>query len=319
MGDLSISMTALASLARMPAGGDGQRNISLNATPILPSCCGWGDEAFPFLCISNWRLRGIPKGTQLQAEFKWHQGLGWESLRIVGQGVNLTIKASTEGEGPLLTARPSAGASAGRPFGPVTEQDVETLSLFAKERGLDLIAEAKAMAGHDEEALAKVFRFSLQFDKLDQNARTYGQIFYSSMPNLGEESWPAPRTAAWSGSRNRIRGLSVARRLLLKAERHSWSSFRIKASIPRSSMVWPSTPAATGPGFNGTATLTAVGIISLPDPGSKRRRVLGRSWSMQFHRSNAGRRSPSASLNVLVPEVHDVPDKGIRQLQPQRP
>jgi hypothetical protein len=45
------------------------------------------------------------------------------------------------------------------------------------------------MYGHDEEALAKVFRFSLQFDKLDQNARTYGQILYSSMLNLGEQSW----------------------------------------------------------------------------------------------------------------------------------
>lgn len=157
--------------------------------PHSPIVLWLGDEGFPFLCISNWRLRGIPKGTQLQAEFKWHQGLGWESLRIVGQGVNLTIKASTDGRGPLLTASPIAGASEGMPFGPVTDQDVKTLNLFAKERGLDLVAEAKAIYGHDEEALAKVFRFSLQFDKLDQNARTYGQILYSSMLNLGEESW----------------------------------------------------------------------------------------------------------------------------------
>jgi hypothetical protein len=157
--------------------------------PDSPIVLWLGDEGFPFRCISDWRLRGIPKGTQLQAEFKWHQGLGWESLRIVGQGVNLTIKASTDGRGPLLTVRPSAGASEGRPFGPVTEQDVETLNLFAKERGLDLTAEAKAMYGHDEEALAKVFRFSLQFGKLDQNARTYGQILYSSLLNLGEEGW----------------------------------------------------------------------------------------------------------------------------------
>jgi hypothetical protein len=45
----------------------------------------------------------------------------------------------------------------------------------------------KAVYGsNDEEAFAKVFRFSLQFNKLDQNARTYGTILYSSMLNLGE-------------------------------------------------------------------------------------------------------------------------------------
>jgi hypothetical protein len=166
--------------------------------PDSPIVLWLGDEAFSFLCISNWRLRGIPKGTQLQAELKWHQGLGWESLRIVGQGVNWTIKASTDGRGPLLNARPSAGASEGMPFGPVTEQDVKTLNLFAEERGLDLIAEAKAMYGHDEEALAKVFRFSLQFDKLDQNARTYGQILYSSMLNLGRRAGCAPMLRYWT-------------------------------------------------------------------------------------------------------------------------
>lgn len=45
----------------------------------------------------------------------------------------------------------------------------------------------KAVYGsNNEEAFAKVFRFSLQFNKLDQNARTYGTMLYSSVLNLGE-------------------------------------------------------------------------------------------------------------------------------------
>lgn len=87
----------------------------------------------------------------------------------------------------MLVGIVSAAINDGRPFGPVTEQDVENLKLFAKERDLDLNAELKAVYGsNDEEALAKVFRFSLHFDKLDQNARTYGTMLYSSVLNLGE-------------------------------------------------------------------------------------------------------------------------------------
>ena len=36
------------------------------------------------------------------------------------------------------------------------------------------------------EALARLFKFSLAFKTLDANARTYGQIIYSSLLNLGE-------------------------------------------------------------------------------------------------------------------------------------
>ena len=35
--------------------------------PDSPIVLWEGDEAFGFLCMSNWRLRGIPKGTQLKA------------------------------------------------------------------------------------------------------------------------------------------------------------------------------------------------------------------------------------------------------------
>jgi hypothetical protein len=75
----------------------------------------------------------------------------------------------------------------GRPFGPVTEQDVENLSLLARSGGLDLVAEVKAIYdSKNTESFAKVFRFSLHFDKLDRNARAYGTILYSSVLNLGE-------------------------------------------------------------------------------------------------------------------------------------
>jgi len=47
----------------------------------------------------------------------------------------------------MLVGIASAGINDGRPFGPVTEQDVENLNLFAKEKGLDLIAEMKAVYG----------------------------------------------------------------------------------------------------------------------------------------------------------------------------
>jgi hypothetical protein len=38
----------------------------------------------------------------------------------------------------------------------------------------------------DEDALARLFKFSLAFNALDTKARTYGQILYSSFLNFGE-------------------------------------------------------------------------------------------------------------------------------------
>jgi hypothetical protein len=38
----------------------------------------------------------------------------------------------------------------------------------------------------DADALGRVFAFSLTFNSLDQNARTYGQIIFSSLLNIGE-------------------------------------------------------------------------------------------------------------------------------------
>ena len=76
----------------------------------------------------------------------------------------------------------------GNPFGPIEDHDIEALSQFSKTKGLDVIAEIKRAYGKEEASLAAVFRFSLQFNRLDRNARTYGQIVYSSLLDLGE-SW----------------------------------------------------------------------------------------------------------------------------------
>ena len=74
----------------------------------------------------------------------------------------------------------------GMPFGPVGDADVDRLAEFAKKSGFDLKPEMERIYKKDEEALARLFKFSLAFKTLDANARTYGQIIYSSLLNLGE-------------------------------------------------------------------------------------------------------------------------------------
>jgi hypothetical protein len=77
----------------------------------------------------------------------------------------------------------------GMPFGRVEDADVDRLQEFALERGFDLKAEMARVYGEkkvDEDALGRVFIFSRQFNALDKNARTYGQIIYSSLLNIGE-------------------------------------------------------------------------------------------------------------------------------------
>ena len=77
----------------------------------------------------------------------------------------------------------------GMPFGRVEDADVDRLQEFALKRGFDLKAEMARVYGEnkvDEDALGRVFIFSRQFNTLDKNARTYGQIVYSSLLNVGE-------------------------------------------------------------------------------------------------------------------------------------
>jgi hypothetical protein len=78
----------------------------------------------------------------------------------------------------------------GQPFGRIEQADADRLQEFALKRGFDLNAEMARVYSPDnkldEEALGRVFVFSRQFNSLDQNARTYGQIIYSSLLRIGE-------------------------------------------------------------------------------------------------------------------------------------
>ncbi len=85
-------------------------------------------------------------------------------------------------------ARAQQGATEGMPFGRMDDADVDRLQEFALKRGFDLKAEMARVYEKkmDEDALGRVFIFSRQFNTLDKNARTYGQIIYSSLLNMGE-------------------------------------------------------------------------------------------------------------------------------------
>ena len=77
----------------------------------------------------------------------------------------------------------------GMPFGRIEDADIDRLQKFATAHGFDLkakMARVYGSNGADEDALGRVFIFSQQFNALDKNARTYGQIIYSSLLNLGE-------------------------------------------------------------------------------------------------------------------------------------
>jgi hypothetical protein len=78
----------------------------------------------------------------------------------------------------------------GMPFGRIEDADVDQLQEFATSRGFDLKAEMARVYSRDnkldEDALGRVFFFSRQFNALDKKARTYGQIIFSSLLNIGE-------------------------------------------------------------------------------------------------------------------------------------
>ncbi len=78
----------------------------------------------------------------------------------------------------------------GMPFGQIGDADIERLQDFAVKHGFDLKAEMERVYSPDnkldEDALGRVFVFSRHFEALDKNARTYGQIIFSSLLNIGE-------------------------------------------------------------------------------------------------------------------------------------
>jgi hypothetical protein len=78
------------------------------------------------------------------------------------------------------------GHDQGMPYGRVEPADVERLEAYARRAGLNLTEEMTRAYRGDADALARVFALSLEFSHLDQNAKTYGQLIYSSFLNLGE-------------------------------------------------------------------------------------------------------------------------------------
>ena len=90
--------------------------------------------------------------------------------------------------GILALARPlpAQSSSNATPFGQISEVDVDQLMKFGRAREFDLQPEMERIYKKDEEALARLFRFSLKFKKFDRKARTYGQIMYGCWLKFGE-------------------------------------------------------------------------------------------------------------------------------------
>lgn len=87
---------------------------------------------------------------------------------------------------PLTPPVDAQDVNDGRPFGPISEVDIDQLMKFGKARGFDLQPEMQRVYNKDEEALARLFKLSLNFKTLNRNARTYGQMIYSCWLRLGE-------------------------------------------------------------------------------------------------------------------------------------
>ena len=86
-----------------------------------------------------------------------------------------------------LNAVQVADTSEGYPFGKVNDEDIAHLMAFAKAEHADLSGDLElAYRKSDDAALSRAFLFSLKLRKLDDDARTYGQIIFSSFLNLGD-------------------------------------------------------------------------------------------------------------------------------------
>ena len=90
----------------------------------------------------------------------------------------------------IAAERTSGPVPNGMPFGRIEDADIDGLQDFAVKHGVDLKVELERVYtsnGANADALGRVFIFSRQFSALDKNARTYGQIIYSSLLNIGEQ------------------------------------------------------------------------------------------------------------------------------------
>ena len=88
---------------------------------------------------------------------------------------------------PLARPLNAQSPNEATPFGQINEVDVDQLMKFGRARDFDLQPEMERIYKKDEDALARLFRFSLKFKKFDRNARTYGQIMYSCWLKFGED------------------------------------------------------------------------------------------------------------------------------------
>ena len=96
--------------------------------------------------------------------------------------VNLALSAIVTLSLPLK-AQDSNSAT---PFGSIGEVEVDQLMKFGRTKGFDLQPEMQRIYLKDEEALARLFRLSLQFKRFNRNSRTYGQIMYSCWLRFSE-------------------------------------------------------------------------------------------------------------------------------------
>lgn len=82
---------------------------------------------------------------------------------------------------------PRGGFGTGMPFGAIGPRDISGLHDFGDRVGIDFPADLQAAYSGDAAALDRVFALSRRFDRLDANARAYGQALYSALLNLGAQ------------------------------------------------------------------------------------------------------------------------------------
>ena len=87
-----------------------------------------------------------------------------------------------------IHAQPT-GFNTGMPFGLIGPKELDHLEAYAKKEGVDLMGDMKRAYQKDEEALGRVFAFSLKFKKLDRDAKAYGQMFLQQLPEFGRNLW----------------------------------------------------------------------------------------------------------------------------------
>ncbi|MEO6848292.1 MAG: hypothetical protein ABI443_11560 [Chthoniobacterales bacterium] len=86
----------------------------------------------------------------------------------------------------LAMCVPLRAADEEMPFGDVADADYARFAEFAKKVNFDVRGDMEKICKGDHEALARLFKFSLNIKSLDENATAYRQIVYSTMLNIGE-------------------------------------------------------------------------------------------------------------------------------------